>query len=159
MKEKYPMTMAIRFLQSRNIEFEPKLYKYQEKGGTSNSSKELNVDEYSVIKTIIMEDNNKEPFIVLMHGNKSISEKQLARIIGVKSVSPCLPAVADKHSGYTVGGTSPFGTKRKMKVYIESTILNLEKIHINGGKKGFLVVINPKVLLECLDYQLVEVAC
>ncbi len=158
MKEKYPSTMAIRFLEENNIAFEPKFYKYQENGGTSHSSKELNVDEHIVIKTIIMEDNNKEPFVVLMHGDKSISEKKLARIRGVKSVKPCEKNVANKYSGYLVGGTSVFGTKRQMKVYIEKSILNLEKIYINGGKRGFLVIINPKILVYYLDNQVVEVA-
>ncbi len=158
MKEKYPTTMAIRYLESHNISYIPKLYKYVEKGGTSHSSKELSVPEHIVIKTIVLEDNNKEPFIVLMHGDKSISEKSIARIRGVKSVNPCKAEVANKHTGYLVGGTSPFGTKRKMKVYIEKSILHLDEIYINGGKKGFLVVINPKDLIGILDTEIVEVA-
>ena len=158
MKEKYPVTMATRLLRERKAEYEPKLYKYEDKGGTAVSARELGVDEHYVIKTIIMEDDTKEPFIVLMHGDMSISEKNMARIRGVKTVKPCLPATADKHSGYMVGGTSPFGTKRPMKVYIEKTILSLDKIYINGGKRGFLIVIKPSVLTDILDWQAVEVA-
>lgn len=159
MKEKYPVTMATRLLRQRNAQYEPKLYKYEDKGGTAVSARELGVDEHHVIKTIIMEDETKEPFIVLMHGDMSISEKNMARIRNVKTVKPCAPATADKHSGYMVGGTSPFGTKRQMKVYIEKTILELDKIYINGGKRGFLIVIKPSVLTDILDYQAVEVSC
>ena len=151
--------MATRLLRQRNAQYEPKLYKYEDKGGTAVSARELGVDEHHVIKTIIMEDETKEPFIVLMHGDMSISEKNMARIRNVKTVKPCAPATADKHSGYMVGGTSPFGTKRQMKVYIEKTILELDKIYINGGKRGFLIVIKPSVLTDILDYQAVEVSC
>lgn len=156
MKEKYPVTMATRFLKSHNVAYTPHLYKYEDRGGTAVAARELGVDEHKVIKTIIMEDETKEPFIVLMHGDMSVSEKNMARIRGVKTVKPCEPTVADKHSGYMVGGTSPFGTKRDMKVYIEKSILSLDKIYINGGKRGFLIIISPSVLTETLDAEIVE---
>ncbi len=157
MKEKIPTTQAIRVLRDNKIDFTPHFYKYVEKGGSGASSQALGVDEYVVIKTLIMEDENKKPFIVLMHGNKSVSQKELARYLGVKTVVPCAPNVADKHSGYMVGGTSPFGTKRAMKTYIERSILELDKIYINGGKRGFLIEIEANDLLKVLDYELVDV--
>lgn len=157
MKEHVPSTNAIRLLNQHKIQYTPMFYKYVEHGGTAVSSKELNVPEHNVIKTIIMENDKKEYFIVLMHGDKEISTKNLARIQKVKSVSPCAPAVADRHSGYLVGGTSPFGTKSKMKCYIEETILSLDKIYINGGRKGLLVEIQPSVLTQLLDYEIVNV--
>ncbi len=158
MKDKFPTTQAIRVLREHNINYIPHVYKYVDKGGSNASSSALNVDEYIVIKTLIMEDENKQPFVILMHGNKSVSQKDLARHIGVKTVTPCQPNIADKHSGYMVGGTSPFGTKRSMKTYIEKTIIELEKIYINGGKRGFLIELNPKDILNVLDYELVNVA-
>ena len=132
-------------------------YKYVEHGGTKVSAKELGVDEHNVIKTLIMENDKKEYFIILMHGDKEVSLKNMARFMDTKTVQPCRPEVANKHSGYLVGGTSPFGTRTKMKVYIEKTILDLDKIYINGGRKGMLVEINPKVLPEILDSQIVEI--
>lgn len=157
MKDKFPATMALRFLDAHNAYYKPYLYKYEDRGGTAVSARELGVEEHSVIKTLIMEDETKEPFIVLMHGDKSVSTKELARIRGVKTVAPCIPAVADKHSGYTVGGTSPFGTKRDMLVYIEETVLSLPSLYINGGKRGFLVEIKPEVLTSLLKNQIVRV--
>lgn len=151
------MTLAIRELIDNKVEFTQHVFPYEEKGGTAHSSKTLGVPEHNVIKTLIMENDSKEPLIVLMHGDLQVSTKNLARTLGVKSISPCKPETADKHSGYQVGGTSPFGTKRKMPVYLEKTVLDLEFIFINGGKRGFLVRINPKELVRLLNPTLVEV--
>jgi Cys-tRNA(Pro) deacylase len=155
---KAPMTLAIRELQSANVVFSSHLYDYQEKGGTAVSAKELGVDEHSVIKTLIMETDKKECLVILMHGDAQVSTKELARILAVKTVSPCAAATADKYSGYQVGGTSPFGTKRKMPVFMEESILELPKIYINGGKRGFLVGIDPKDAQRILNPTLVKVA-
>ncbi len=155
---KPPMTLAIRELQSAGISFTPHLYDYQEKGGTKVSSRELGVDEHCVIKTLIMESDRKDVFIVLMHGDCEVSTKELARILGVKTVAPCTPATADKWSGYQVGGTSPFGTKKKMLVYMEQTIPALPRIYINGGKRGFLIGMDPKDAERILRPTLVNVA-
>ena len=155
--EKPPMTLAVRELMAHKVDFTPHLYDYEEKGGTARSSQELGVEEHSVIKTLIMETDSKSPLIVLMHGDMQVSTKQLARDMGVKSVSPCKPEVADRHSGYQVGGTSPFGTRHKMPVYMEKTILNLPRIYINGGKRGFLVGLDPKKVVEILSPHLVSV--
>lgn len=155
-KDKFPMTLAIRHLLDHQIHFVPHLFKYEEKGGTAVSSRELGVDEHAVIKTLIMENEAKDPLVVLMHGDMQVSTKQLARDLGVKTISPCKPEVADRHSGYQVGGTSPFGTKRSMPIYAEKTIFDLPKIYINGGKRGFLVEITPQDL-KSLSPQLVNV--
>ena len=157
MKEHIPSTNAIRLLNQHKINYTPMFYKYVEKGGTKVSAKELNVSEHNVIKTIIMENDKHEYFIVLMHGDMEISTKNLARHQNAKTVTPCVPHIADKHSGYMVGGTSPFGTKSKMKTYIEESILSLDKIYINGGRKGMLVEMDPKDLTKLLDYELVQV--
>lgn len=156
-KDKFPMTLAIRELQNHQVEFTGHLFPYEEKGGTAHSSKQLGVPEHNVIKTLIMETEGKEPLVVLMHGDLQVSTKQLAREIGVKTISPCKPEVADRHSGYQVGGTSPFGTKRKMPVYMEKTILDLDRIYINGGKRGFLVSLPPQELIRLLTPTLVQV--
>ncbi|MBZ4643759.1 MAG: ybaK/ebsC protein [Deferribacteraceae bacterium] len=156
-KVKYPKTNAIRFLEENKIPFEGFFYKYEERGGTKVSARELGVDEHIIVKTIIMEDESKKPFIVLMHGDKEISTKNLARILNVKAVSPCEPETANKHSGYIVGGTSPFGTRKNMPVFMEKSILDLEYIFINGGKRGFLVKINPRDVQRVLNATLVEV--
>jgi Cys-tRNA(Pro) deacylase len=156
-KDKIPMTLAIRELNSHNVEYSTHLFTYEEKGGTAHSAQELGVDEHSVIKTLIMETENKKPLVILMHGDMQVSTKQLARDLGVKTVSPCKPEVADKHSGYQVGGTSPFGTREKMPVYMEKTILDLPLIYINGGKRGFLVGMDPKKIVEILSPKLVSV--
>ncbi|MBP7050296.1 MAG: Cys-tRNA(Pro) deacylase [Phycisphaerae bacterium] len=158
MQKDYPKTNAIRCLLDHGIEFEPLFYKYEERGGTRVSSRELGVDEHTVVKTLVMETDAGEPLIVLMHGDNEVSTKQMARILGVKSVKPCDPKVANRHSGYLVGGTSPFGTKRRMPVYCEASILELEKIHINGGARGFLVRIDPRDLRKALDVTAVQVA-
>ena len=148
---KTPVTPAIRYLRQQQVDFSDHLYPYEEKGGTAVSARELGVDEHCVVKTLIMEDDAKQPLIVLMHGDRQVSTKELARLIGARSVSPCAPAVADKHSGYQVGGTSPFATKRAMPVYIEETILALPKIYLNGGKRGFLLGIDPKEVARLLQ--------
>jgi Cys-tRNA(Pro) deacylase len=157
-KTDYPITQAVRFLRDKNIAFEPHLYDYEEKGGTQRSSAQLGVDEHLVVKTLVMEDELRKPFIILMHGDYQVSTKQLARFLNVKSVKPCDPNVAHKHTGYLVGGTSPFGTKSRLPVYAEKSILDLPKIYINGGKRGFLVAINPQDLRSALNVVEVEVA-
>lgn len=153
----YPITPAIRVLREKKVEFEPFVFDYVEKGGTKHSAEVLNVDEHAVVKTLIFETNEKKPLIVLMHGDLQVSTKELARILKVKSIVPATPEKANKLTGYLVGGTSPFGVKTKMPVYAEKTIFNLEKIYINGGKRGFLVAISPKVLKEVLTVEEVEV--
>jgi Cys-tRNA(Pro) deacylase len=153
----YPITPAIRFLRDKKVEFVPRLYDYVEKGGTRVSAEALAVDEHAVIKTLIFETNEKKPFVVLMHGDRQVSAKNLARHLNVKSVAPVEPEKASKLTGYLVGGTSPFGTRVKMPFYVEKTIFELEEIYINGGKRGFLVGIDPKELKRVLDVQEVEV--
>ena len=154
----YPITPAVRLLREKKVEFEPHLYEYEEHGGTRHSAEGLGVDEHSVVKTLVMETEAKKPLIVLMHGDREVSTKNLARHLGVKSVHPCDFAQAQKHTGYLVGGTSPFGTRAKLHVYAERTIFELPKIYINGGKRGFLVSIDPKVLKDVLHAEEVEVA-
>lgn len=155
-KEKYPVTPATRFLKQKNVPFEPHLYEYEEKGGTRVSARELGVDEHVVIKTIVLEDENKKPLIMLMHGDCEISTKSLARILKVKTITPCSPDTANKHTGYMVGGTSPFGTKKPLPVYVEETILTLPTIYINGGKRGFLIAIAPGALTSTLNATAVQ---
>ena len=154
----YPITPAIRVLRENKIEFTPHIFEYVEKGGTKHSSEILGVDEHAVIKTLIFETNDKKPLIVLMHGDLKVSTKNLARHLKVKTVAPAAPERANNLTGYLVGGTSPFGVKTKMLVYAESSIFNLEKIYINGGKRGFLVEISPTVLENILSLERVEVA-
>lgn len=158
MSTKYPVTQAVRALRAANVAFEAHEYAYVEKGGTAASSAALGVPEHHVIKTLVLEDDAKEPLIVLMHGDKQVSTRNLARQIGARSVQPCKPEVADRHSGYQVGGTSPFGTRRAMKVYMERTILALPRIWINGGRRGFLVSLDPKEAARVLEPVLVDVA-
>jgi len=150
-KDKTPVTPAVRQLRAERVDFRDHPYSYEEKGGTAVSARELGVDEHCVIKTLIMEDEHKEPLIVLMHGDLQVSTKELARFIGVKQVTPCSPDSAQKHSGYMVGGTSPFGTRRRMTVYMEAGISALERIYINGGKRGFLVSMSPAELVRVLQ--------
>lgn len=157
-KEKHPETLALRCLKENGIEHEIFEYKYVPKGGTRVSSQELGINEHVCIKTIIMETDAKEPFIVLMHGDREISTKNMARHIGVKMVKPCEPEIANRHSGYLVGGTSPFGTKRKMRVFVESTILDEPEIYINAGHRGLLVKINPKDIAKALPVEPVQAA-
>lgn len=153
----YPITSAVRFLREKNVDFIPRLYDYVVKGGTAESARQLGVDEHAVVKTLIFETNEKKPLIVLMHGDTQVSAKNLARYLGVKSVEPATPERAAKFTGYLVGGTSPFGTRTAMPVYAEETIFRLEKIFINGGKRGFLMEIEPRVLKEILRVEDVEV--
>jgi Cys-tRNA(Pro) deacylase len=154
----YPVTPAIRVLREKRVAFEPHLYDYVEHGGTRHSAESLGVDEHAVVKTLVMETDAKKPLIVLMHGDREVSTKQLARHLGVKSIHPCDFAQAQKHTGYLVGGTSPFGTRARMPVYVERTIFDLPVIYINGGKRGFLVSIDPEVLRDVLKVDEVEVA-
>ncbi len=156
--ERMPSTPAVLALRAAKVEFTPHFYEYEEKGGTAVSSRELSVDEHAVVKTLVMADDKAAPLIVLMHGDRKVSTKALARIIGVKSVEPCTPEAAQRHSGYRVGGTSPFGTRKKMPVYVESSILDQPEIFINGGSRGFLVRIVPAVLKTLLAAQPVDVA-
>lgn len=157
-KVKIPATPATRLLKQAGVSFSPQLYAYEERGGTTVSARELGVEEHAVIKTLVMEDDNGAPMIVLMHGDREVSTKNLARTIGVKSVSPCRPDVADRHSGYQVGGTSPFATRKTMPVYMEKTIVDLKTIYLNGGKRGFLIGISPQDVTKLLQPTLVEVA-
>jgi len=157
-KEKFPTTQAIRALKHHKIEFSIHYYKYEEKGGTAVVARELNVDEHLVVKTLVMEEGNGHPFLILMHGDKKVSTKALARALGVKTVRPCDPKVAHKHTGYLVGGTSPFGTKKPLKTCIEETIINVKKIYINAGKKGLLAEISPGDLMRVLKPTPVNVA-
>jgi len=157
-KEKYPVTAAVRALREHGVAFTHHPYEYEERGGTIVSARELGVPEHAVVKTLVMEDDGKEPLIVLMHGDCEVSTKSLARFLGVKTVTSCSPAVADRHSGYQVGGTSPFGTRRRMPVYVERSIVQLPYLYINGGHKGYLVGMTPADLVRVLDPVLVEVA-
>jgi len=152
----YPVTPAVRFLRQKKVEFVPRLYDYVEKGGTRESARQLGVDEHAVIKTLVFETNEKKPLIVLMHGDKEVSAKNLARHIGVKSAEPASPERASKLTGYLVGGTSPFGTRTPILVYAEKTIFDLDKIYINGGKRGFLVEIETSELRRILEIEQVE---
>jgi Cys-tRNA(Pro) deacylase len=151
-------TPAIHQLKQHRVPFTEHEYRYEERGGTAVSSRELGVDEHIVIKTLVMEDDRKQPLIVLMHGDKDVSTKNLARQIGCKSVNPCAPEMAQKHSGYLVGGTSPFGTRKQMPVYLERSIADLDRIYINGGRRGFLISIAPTDLVRVLSPTLVDAA-
>ena len=150
--------MAIRALRAAGVAFVPHVYPWQPRGGTRASSEALGVPEHGVVKTLIFETERGDPLCILMHGDREVSAKQLARAIGTKTVAPCAPEVADRHSGYQVGGTSPFGLKRAMPVYMESTILALPRIYINGGARGFLVEIDPRDAHRVLAPILVDVA-
>ena len=154
---KGPTTQATMFLKANGVVFTDHLYAYEAHGGTSVSARELAVDEHAVVKTLVMESELKKPLIVLMHGDCKVSTKELARQIGCKKVEPCKPEVANKHSGYLVGGTSPFSTKTKMPVYVERSILQLERIYINGGRRGYLVGMDPNDLVKILVVKEVEV--
>ena len=156
-KEKFPVTPAVRLLRDRKIPFSEHLYAYEERGGTAVSARELGVDQHAVVKTLVMEDDTGQPLIVLMHGDREVSTKELARDLGVRSIRPCTPAAANRHTGYLVGGTSPFATKKPLPVCMESSILALSRIYLNGGKRGFLVGIDPQEVAKLLDAKLVEV--
>lgn len=157
-ESKAPVTAAVRALRAAKVPFTDHLYAYEEKGGTAVSSRELGVDEHAVVKTLVMEDEAKKPLVVLMHGDRQVSTKELARVLGVKTIAPCSPDTAQKHTGYLVGGTSPFGTRRRMPVCLEETILDLPRIYINGGKRGYLVGMDPRDLVKLLNPTLVRVA-
>ena len=143
-------TPATQFLRRHKVEFGEHPYEYVEHGGTEESARQLGVDEHSVVKTLVMEDEHAKPLIVLMHGDKTVSTKNLARQIGAKRVEPCKPEVANRHSGFLIGGTSPFGTRKAMPVYAESSIFDLGTIYLNGGRRGYLVSIKPQILTELL---------
>ena len=149
-------TPATQMLHAAGVVYSEHLYEYVDHGGTAESSRQLGVDEHCVVKTLVMEDESGNPLVVLMHGDCQVSTKALARQLGLKKVQNCKPEVAQRHSGYLVGGTSPFGTKRTMPVYVEKTILELPLIYINGGQRGFLVAINPLVLPKLLRAQPVQ---
>jgi len=151
-------TPATQFLRAHGIAFTEHVYEYVDQGGTAESSRQLGVPEHEVIKTLVMQDDCAQPLIVLMHGDKQVSTKNLARQIGVKSVEPCKPEVAQRHSGFMVGGTSPFGLRKAMPVYVEATALALERICINGGRRGYLVGIAPAVLTNLLGARPVNCA-
>jgi len=151
-------TPATQFLRRSGVAFTEHVYDYVEHGGTEESARQLGVSEHEVVKTLVMQDERAQPLIVLMHGDKQVSTKNLARQIGAKSVEPCKPEVAQRHSGYMVGGTSPFGTKKAMPVYVEASVLQLARICINGGRRGYLVGIEPGVLTRLLDAKPVECA-
>ena len=153
----FPITPAIRVLREGKVEFEPHVFEYVEKGGTKHSSEVLGVDEHAVIKTLVFETDEKKPVLVLMHGDRQVSTKSLARFLNVKTVAPAAPERANRLTGYLVGGTSPFGIKTKMPIYAEKTIFELSRIYINGGKRGFLVELEPRVLKEVLQVEEVEV--
>jgi Cys-tRNA(Pro) deacylase len=153
-----PETPATVFLRRHGIAHSNHLYTYEEHGGTQVSSRELNVAEHEVVKTLVMEDENTKPLIVLMHGDRKVSTKELARQIGCKKVAPCKPEVAQRHTGYMVGGTSPFGTKKTLPIFMEKSILDLSLVYINGGKRGYLVGVHPHDILRVLQPHLVSVA-
>ncbi|MCM2332972.1 MAG: Cys-tRNA(Pro) deacylase [Anaeromyxobacteraceae bacterium] len=143
---KTPSTPATRLLREKGVAYTEHPYRYEEKGGTRVSARELGVDEHAVVKTLVMEDEAGAPLVVLMHGDREVSVKALARQLGKKTISPCRPEVAQRHSGYQVGGTSPMGTRKAMPVYVERTILDLPRVYVNGGSRGFLVGLDPKAL-------------
>jgi Cys-tRNA(Pro) deacylase len=157
-RERTPVTPAVRALRAAGVAFTEHLYEYEERGGTAVSARELGVDEHAVVKTLVMETDTREPLVVLMHGDRMVSTQRLARTVGARRIVPCDPAVAEKHSGYRVGGTSPFGTRRAMPVYMERTILELARIYVNGGKRGFLVGLDPRDVARLLAPVLVDVA-
>jgi Cys-tRNA(Pro) deacylase len=157
-KDKHPVTAAVRVLREHGVAFTHHPYEYQERGGTELSARELGVDEHAVIKTLVMEDDARRPLVVLMHGDREVSTKNLARTLGVKTISPCEPAAADRHSGYQVGGTSPFGTRRAMPVYMQRTIADLPYLYINGGRRGYLVGMTPADLVRVLKPTAVDAA-
>jgi Cys-tRNA(Pro) deacylase len=154
-KEDIPVTPAVRVLRQMQIQFIPHMIKYEEHGGTRLAAELMGVPEECVVKTLVMETDQKKPLIILMHGNCEVSTKQMARILGVKQISPCEPGTAMRHTGYQFGGTSPFGTRHALPVYVEKSILEMDKIFINGGKHGFIIEINPKDLK--LAFPVIEV--
>lgn len=151
-------TPATRWLRERGIVFSEHPYVYEEHGGTAVSARELGVDEHAIVKTLVMEDETAMPLVVLMHGDRKVSTKTLARAIGVKRIAPCKPEVAERHSGYQVGGTSPFGTRKTLRNYVEAGVLELPTIYINGGRRGYLVGLAPAVLVDALGARPVDCA-
>lgn len=156
-KEKVPSTPAIRLLKERGVEFIPHFYTYEDRGGTKVASRELAIEEHQAVKTIVMENEKKEPLVVLMHGDREVSTKNLARITGSKTIQPCDPKIAQRHTGYMVGGTSPFGTRKGMTIYMEESILESERIFINGGRRGLLIEMKPAELVKILNPVMVRV--
>ena len=157
-KDKAPMTPAVRALRQAAVEFTEHPYAYVEHGGTAAFAAQAGVDEHAVVKTLVMEDDARRPLVVLMHGDREVSTKELARTLGVKSVRPCAPDTAERHSGYQVGGTSPFGLRKPLPVYVEESVLALPVVYINGGKRGFIVGLDPKELARVLEPTPVHVA-
>jgi Cys-tRNA(Pro) deacylase len=155
---KHPVTMAVRVLRQHKVDLIPHVYEWEPRGGTAASAAHLGVDEHEVIKTLIFEDDRRAPLCILMHGDREVSAKNLARHLGCKTVAPCAPEVADRHSGYQVGGTSPFGLRRAMPIYCERSITTLPRVFINGGARGFLVELAPADLIRVLQPVLVDVA-
>lgn len=158
MKKKPPVTAASRSLKSAKVDFLDHLYEYEEKGGTAVSSRALGVEEHQVVKTLVFQDDQARPLIVLMHGDLQVSAKELARVSGARSAEPCRPEVAEKHTGYRVGGTSPFGLRRPIPIYAQASIRELDRIYINGGARGYLVSLPPGELERVLTPRWVEVA-
>ena len=152
----YPVTAAVRVLRQHGVAFTPKVYAYVDRGGTAHSAEALGVDEHMVVKTLIFEDETARPLVVLQHGDRAVSTKAVAAAIGVRLVRPCAPELAQRHSGYLVGGTSPFGLKKPLPVYVERSVLALPQILLNGGKRGFLVAIAPRELLRVLEAKAIE---
>jgi len=149
-------TPAVHFLRRHGVAFAEHPYRYEDRGGTRVSARELGIDEHIVVKTLVMQDDERKPLIVLMHGDREVSTKQLARDIGRRSVEPCPPAVAERHTGYMVGGTSPFGTRKQLPVFIERTILELPRVYVNGGRRGLLVSLAPSDIVRVLNATAVD---
>ncbi|MFH1080604.1 MAG: aminoacyl-tRNA deacylase [Pseudomonadota bacterium] len=156
-RDKIPVTTAMLAMKKNHVAFIPRPYKYEDRGGTRVSARELGVDEHDVIKTLVMEDEHKTPLIILMHGDREVSTKTLARLLGIKTVHPCDPKTAEKHTGYKVGGVSPFGTKKTLPIYMEETIADLPHILINAGARGLLAEMSPSEMIRVL--QPVPVKC
>ena len=151
-------TAALRLLREHQVIFTEHEYRYEDRGGTAVSARQLGVDEHAVVKTLVMQDDGGQPLIVLMHGDREVALGRLARAIGCKAVQPCHPADAERHTGYRVGGTSPFGTRKRLRVYAERSIFDLDRIYINGGRRGYLVRIDPGVITSILDAVPVDAA-
>jgi Cys-tRNA(Pro) deacylase len=157
-KEHVSETPATALLRQRGVQFSERVYDYVEHGGTAESARQLGVDEHSVVKTLVMQDQDGKPLIVLMHGDREVSLKNLARQIGAKRVEPCKPDIAQRHSGYQVGGTSPFGTRKALPIFVQCSVLSLPVIYINGGRRGYLIGIAPQVLVDLLQARAVDCA-
>ncbi len=158
MSKKSTGTLATQWLHKNNIKFTEHLYGYEAQGGANDAAHKLSLDPHITIKSLVMEDENKKPLIVLMHGDQTVSTKNLARQTGAKHIQPCDPATAQRHSGYLVGGTSPFGLRKNIAIWVQSSIMDLEEVYINGGKRGLLVKINAMILTEKLKAQTVNVS-